>query len=124
MYTRFSNMCATKLYLILNFNTLKNRFVLLIFVIERTDLFSFSHFLLASAEHAEQLRQTEAPAKLIHALGLSLIIPAVLAVYIFRVAIALKRPLVKRVIRLQLKRFLDLSHGQHLIVQAVVSQGA
>ena len=68
------------LYLILNFNTLKNRFVLLIFVIERTDLFSFSHFLLASAEHAEQLRQTEAPAKLIHALGLPLIVPAVLAV--------------------------------------------
>ena len=122
MYTRFLNICTTKLYLILNFNTLKNRFVLSIINIRRTNLFFI--FTLASAEHAEQLRQTEAPAKLIHALGLPLIVPTVLAVYIFRVAIALKRPLVKRVIRLQLKRFLDLSHGQHLIVQAVVSQGA
>ena len=100
MYTRFSNMCATKLYLILNFNTLKNRFVLLIFVIERTDLFSFSHFLLASAEHAEQLRQTEAPAQLIHAFRLPLIGLTVLAVYIFRITEALECPLIKRVIRL------------------------
>ena len=78
----------------------------------------------ASAEHTEQLCQTEASAEPVHSFRLPLIISSILIVGVLRVPVALQSPLVEGVVRIHLQRLLYLRNRQHLVIQPVIGKRA